>query len=269
MELYRPHEHARIRSLEAALKLKELLASKDLNVVTAESLTAGMIAKTLIDIPRYGATVYGGHVVYDTDAKRKYLNVKTEGVYSSRTAHQMAVGALINSRAMVSVAVTGNSMAVPEHVDLMGVVDIGVARRMETGIIVSTKRMNVCDMKGYDNLCAGWKKLHKGNGEFAPAAYTSYLSDIIRLETVVEACNYAYNIIKRVTRPWGKIHNEGFDQYCKPSYIIEKHLAESKSAYQCDDTSSDDLFSSVLRDHAQSKLPTKHFNVVDDDDYDY
>ena len=70
------NEFARQRSLESAYRLLLKLRELNLNVVTAESLTAGLIAKTLVDIPTFGSNVYGGIIVYDSDAKRKYLNVK-------------------------------------------------------------------------------------------------------------------------------------------------------------------------------------------------
>ena len=59
------------------------LKSNELNIVTAESLTAGMIAATLVDLaPGYGSYVYGGHAVYDSDAKRQFLGVTQGDVYT-------------------------------------------------------------------------------------------------------------------------------------------------------------------------------------------
>lgn len=101
----------------------------DLNLVTAESLTAGMIVKTLVDVPGEGDTIYGSFVTYDTDAKRKLIQVRTEGVYSEKTAKQMAEGALANSRAMVALSVTGDSMPSPSAESRLGQVYIGVALR--------------------------------------------------------------------------------------------------------------------------------------------
>ena len=112
---------------EKALALKQLLCETGLNIITAESLTAGLMASTLIDVPGMGLHVYGGFIVYDTDAKRHWLDVDTPGVYSTTTAIQMVLGALTNSRAMVAVSVTGNAMTTPENTDKLGDVFIGVA----------------------------------------------------------------------------------------------------------------------------------------------
>ena len=113
-------EFPRYEALNWALKLKILLQERKANIVTAESLTAGMILKTLVDVPMEGNTLYGGFGVYDTDAKRLWLNVKTTGVYGKKTAKQMAEGALANSRASVALAVTGDAMPYPESKKRLG-----------------------------------------------------------------------------------------------------------------------------------------------------
>jgi PncC family amidohydrolase len=116
--------------LESAAALKDTLLSNRLNVVTAESLTSGQIIKTLADIPGGGAALYGGFCTYDTDAKRKMIGVRTQGVYCAETAKQMAEGALLNSRAMVALAVTGNSMPYYDHKEHLGEVWFSVSIRM-------------------------------------------------------------------------------------------------------------------------------------------
>ena len=121
---------ARTESWKAATNLLLELRKRNLNIVTAESLTAGLIVSRLVDIPTFGQNIYGGFVVYDTDAKRKMLNVDTPSVYSDETATQMAIGALLNSRAMVALAVTGNAGPVSHgQLGALGVVDIGCAVR--------------------------------------------------------------------------------------------------------------------------------------------
>ena len=44
------------------------LKARQLNVITAESVTGGMIISSLVDIPLYGAYIYGGVATYDSDA---------------------------------------------------------------------------------------------------------------------------------------------------------------------------------------------------------
>ena len=73
-------------AIKNASELKSLLSENELNIVTAESLTAGQIIKTMADVPGNGGALYGGFVVYDTDAKRKFINVKTRGVYCEEAA---------------------------------------------------------------------------------------------------------------------------------------------------------------------------------------
>jgi nicotinamide mononucleotide (NMN) deamidase PncC len=161
--IFRPEQvllKARQSSLEGAWDLGLLLKNNNLDLVTAESLTAGMIGKTIIDIPYFGAAVlYGGFTVYNTDAKRLYLNVNTPSVYSQTTAGQMAKGALMNSRAMVGLAVTGNAMPYPEHSDATGTVDVGLAVRTgKDKCIIKTTRINICEEEPLmRQLCGQWK----------------------------------------------------------------------------------------------------------------
>ena len=106
-----------------------LRATKDkwLQVCTSESLTAGMIMSTLVDIPWGGYLKYGAFAVYDTDAKRVFNKVSVDNVYTHRCAKEMAVGILKNSNASLAIAVTGNAMPLNDHVDMLGEVFIGVA----------------------------------------------------------------------------------------------------------------------------------------------
>lgn len=79
-------------------------------VVTAESLTGGLIFSTLANIPYGGGHKYGAFSVYDTDAKRIFLGVKAPDVYTRQCAAEMAAGALRHSNASMAIAVTGNAM---------------------------------------------------------------------------------------------------------------------------------------------------------------
>lgn len=244
----RLQEQSQTEALVSARKLKEALSRHDLNIVTAESLTSGMIAKMLIDIPRYGANVYGGFAVYDTDAKRKFLGVKTTGVYSHATAAQMALGALNASRATISVAVTGNAMTMPDEVEHMGEVYIGVAIRSDPPVY-ATFREDFC--KGsVGKLCDAWKRLHSekdANGKytFAPAQMTSMLADFIRYKTVQSACDVTVKVINRVfansgqARPKIHIASEDWDRVCQPSWILNKYI-DGASTTPCDPFSDKD-----------------------------
>lgn len=81
-------------------------------VATAESCTGGMIIALLTDIPGSSSMVDRGFVTYSNDAKQEMLGVSAEtlerhGAVSAQTAHEMAAGALTNSRAGIALSVTG------------------------------------------------------------------------------------------------------------------------------------------------------------------
>ena len=83
-----------------------------LMIATAESCTGGLIAGALTDIAGSSSVVDRGFVTYSNEAKMDMLGVSSKtldahGAVSEQTAREMAVGALMNSRADVSVAVTG------------------------------------------------------------------------------------------------------------------------------------------------------------------
>jgi nicotinamide mononucleotide (NMN) deamidase PncC len=75
---------------EAAKVFLEDLKERQLNVATAESLTSGMIASSLVNAPLYGSYVYGGFATYDSDAKRIVIGVKVRDVYTRECALEMA-----------------------------------------------------------------------------------------------------------------------------------------------------------------------------------
>jgi nicotinamide-nucleotide amidase len=79
---------------------------------TAESCTGGMIISLLTDIPGSSSMVDRGFVTYSNEAKTDMLGVSKDtlekhGAVSAETAHEMAAGALRNSRAGITLAVTG------------------------------------------------------------------------------------------------------------------------------------------------------------------
>jgi nicotinamide-nucleotide amidase len=81
-------------------------------LVTAESCTAGWIAKLCTDHPGSSAWYRGGAVVYDDALKVALLGVRPatlaeHGAVSESTAREMATGALAWLGGSLSVAVTG------------------------------------------------------------------------------------------------------------------------------------------------------------------
>lgn len=94
---------------------KEVLAlcrKHKLLITTVESCTGGMIAAALTDIAGSSDVVEGGFVTYSNFAKMSMVGVDAAlldefGAVSMPVAVAMAQGALQNSRANISVAVTG------------------------------------------------------------------------------------------------------------------------------------------------------------------
>ena len=81
-------------------------------VGTAESLTAGLIAATLAQIPGASAVLMGGVVSYDPRVKRDLLHVSQAtldgpGVVSEPCARQMAIGARAALGVDIAVSATG------------------------------------------------------------------------------------------------------------------------------------------------------------------
>jgi PncC family amidohydrolase len=107
-------------------------------VATAESLTAGLITSTLVDIPFGGYLKYGCFGVYDTDAKRTFIGVKNEDVYTHKCAKEMAIGTLKNSNATISIAVSGNAMPLNEDYKRLSETFISIAGYKDDNTIVSS-----------------------------------------------------------------------------------------------------------------------------------
>ena len=97
---------------ELADRFLKACASRKTLVATAESCTGGMIISLLTDIPGSSSMVDRGFVTYSNEAKMEMIGVARTtldkfGAVSSETAEEMAAGALANSRAGITLAVTG------------------------------------------------------------------------------------------------------------------------------------------------------------------
>ncbi len=95
-----------------AQQIVDSAKDKGVTLGTAESLTGGLIAATLTDIPGSSACVRGGVVSYATEVKSDVLGVESatveqDGVVSERTACEMAEGACKQLKCDLAVAVTG------------------------------------------------------------------------------------------------------------------------------------------------------------------
>ena len=90
----------------------QLLMKLGWRVSVAESLTGGLIADRLTDVPGASAYFDEGVITYSNDAKTARVGVPSElfesvGAVSSEVASAMAVGAREQARADVALAVTG------------------------------------------------------------------------------------------------------------------------------------------------------------------
>jgi nicotinamide-nucleotide amidase len=98
--------------LGLAERVGAALTARGWHLATAESCTAGWIAKVLTDVAGSSAWFDGGYVVYSDAAKRRDLGVRADtlaahGAVSAATAREMGEGALQRTGADLVVAVTG------------------------------------------------------------------------------------------------------------------------------------------------------------------
>lgn len=111
------------------------LRSRRMRLATAESCTGGLVAGLLTEIAGSSDVVECGFVTYSNEAKQELLGVSEDmlarhGAVSEPIARAMATGALVRSRAHVSVSITGvagpggGSMIKP-----VGLVHFGAAGR--------------------------------------------------------------------------------------------------------------------------------------------
>jgi nicotinamide mononucleotide (NMN) deamidase PncC len=179
-------------------------SEKWLQICTSESLTAGLIMSTLVDIPWGGYLKYGCFGVYDTDAKRVFNGVSIDDVYTHRCAKEMAVGILRNSNASLAISVTGNAMPLNDHADMVGEVFIGVAGyKMENGtpiIAYATTSINACidtDIADFKSLCKVWYDTIKKNQKYNPRDRTALMSQEIRNYTAYKALTFCLEFVNK------------------------------------------------------------------------
>ena len=97
---------------ELARDIVERATVRGVTVSTAESLTAGMIASTIADIPGASAVLRGGAVTYCDEIKHRVLGVEQETLdrytaVSYQTAREMAAGSLELYQSDIAVSATG------------------------------------------------------------------------------------------------------------------------------------------------------------------
>ena len=95
-----------------AVSLLEAARQRGLMITAAESCTGGLVSAALTNIAGSSDVVDRGFITYTNEAKQQLLNVSAKsldkfGAVSEAVAKEMAYGALANSMADISVAVTG------------------------------------------------------------------------------------------------------------------------------------------------------------------
>lgn len=98
--------------MENTEKLVNLLIEKKLHITTAESCTGGMVASRIVDVANASKVFNVAYVTYANEAKEKYLNVDSKtiekyGVVSEEVTKQMALGALKEANADISIVTSG------------------------------------------------------------------------------------------------------------------------------------------------------------------
>lgn len=115
--------------------LPELLrecAAAGMTLSTAESLTGGALAATIVDVPGASAVFYGGVVAYQNSVKVLSLGVSSElldnvGAVDAEVARQMALGACRATGASVGLSTTGVAGPEPHQGKKVGRVYLGLA----------------------------------------------------------------------------------------------------------------------------------------------
>ncbi|MEX5708375.1 damage-inducible protein CinA [Parafrankia soli] len=110
----------------------ELLRAEGATLAVAESLTGGLLAGRLTDVPGASSVFRGGVVSYATEVKGSVLNVDrdvlaTEGAVSSATAEAMAAGARDLLGATYGLATTGVAGPEEQEGKPVGTLHVGLA----------------------------------------------------------------------------------------------------------------------------------------------
>ncbi|WP_188986290.1 CinA family protein [Saccharopolyspora thermophila] len=118
--------------MSAVAALLDALRRRGETVATAESLTAGLVAAALTDVPGASDVVRGGLVVYATDLKAELAGVDRDllaqhGAVHPRVAEMLADGARRRCGAHWGLGLTGVAGPDPQDGVMPGTVHLGFA----------------------------------------------------------------------------------------------------------------------------------------------
>jgi nicotinamide-nucleotide amidase len=105
----------------------ELLAERGLTLAVAESVTGGLIASRITNVPGASRVFRGGVVSYASEVKYEVLDVPVGPVVTAEAAEAMAVGVRRLLKADVGIAVTGVAGPEPQEDQPPGTVFFGIA----------------------------------------------------------------------------------------------------------------------------------------------
>ena len=119
-------------SRAAAAEAAGLLLDRGETLATAESLTGGLVAATIVEIPGVSAVFRGGLVVYATDLKAALADVPEpllaeRGPVDPQVAVALAAGARARCGADWGIATTGVAGPLPQDGKPVGLVYVAVA----------------------------------------------------------------------------------------------------------------------------------------------
>lgn len=122
---------------ELATEVLALAKAKGVMIASAESCTGGLLMAVLTEIPGSSAVVERGFITYSNEAKTEMLGVSStliqdHGAVSEPVAQAMAEGALDNSRATLTLSITGVAGPGATGAKPEGRVCFGVAKDGET-----------------------------------------------------------------------------------------------------------------------------------------
>jgi len=119
----------------------EALKRRGWTIATAESLTGGMMASSMVEIPGASAVVKGGFVTYQTVSKTMLVDVPAEliekyDVVSAEVAYAMAEGA--RKRLGTDIAISATGLAGPDGgtpEKPVGTVFVGISTAERTQVL--------------------------------------------------------------------------------------------------------------------------------------
>ena len=123
---------------ESVADLIERLAARRETVATAESLTGGLLAATIVDVPGASVVFRGGLVVYATDLKATLAGVPLDllderGPVDPDVAAALAAGARERCGATWGIATTGVAGPTPQDGVAVGTVFVAVSGPSSAG----------------------------------------------------------------------------------------------------------------------------------------